>query len=102
MGGWGGSSFENYDCAVEIKSASGLMSENGMAFCCNVGIWRHFYFEHAASLPHEVGMGYGSPRDYRGDVEVDITVPRGIRTERDAQEWLTKTLDILRERGEAA
>lgn len=90
-----------YDAAVEIKSASGLMSENGMAFCCDVGIWRHFYFEHASSLPNDVGYGYGYPRDYASKtVTPDVTVPRSMSTEDEARAWLDQTIAKLRERGE--
>lgn len=98
VGGSHGSWLEN--TAVEVKSPAGLLSQNGMAFVCHLGTWRHFYLAYLASLPKDVGMGYGGPRDYAGPVEVDVTAPIAIRNERDATSWLTATIAKLKERGE--
>ena len=89
-----------HNSAVELKPANGLMSENGMAFCCHLGIWRHFYLEYLAAKPWDVSWGYGSPKDYTGDVDVDVTVPIRVSTTADATKWLGETITRLRERGE--
>ncbi len=96
----GGGEHWYHDGAVELKPANGLLSENGMAFVCHLGIWRHFYLDWLATAPHDVGWGHGTPRDYDGPITVDVTVPVRVTNETDARKWLTETLTRLKERGE--
>ena len=86
--------------AIELKPASGLLSENGMAFICHLGTWRHFALEWLAKQEFDVSWGFGTAREYSGKQTVDITVPQRLRTEIEAKQWIADTIALLEKRGE--
>ena len=81
--------------AVLLKAEDERLSDNAMAYLCNGGIYRVLHFNWRCSLDLRIGYGMGKSTHYEGDLKADVTVPRTVRSEAAAVEFVEQEMRRL-------
>lgn len=78
--------------AVLLKAEDERLSDNAMAYLCTGGIYRMLHFSWRLSLPIRIESGFGRSTFYEGNLEADITVPRTVRSEASAVQFVKQAM----------